>query len=251
MNLTVDSLFHITPGFTANEISALGVERTEHGFMNASGIAVVEIIGPTTKYAGWFSSSTLQIRNQLRKAVSDDTVRGIMLFVDSPGGQVAGSEDLASDVLEASQVKPLYAYASDMMASAAYHVSSQAGQIYANRGAMIGSIGTMMALYDVSKYFENLGIQAVPITSGGMKGAGMLGTPITAEIKAYFQGLIDEVTNYFVADVARGRAMSESQVRSLADGRIHLASQAQELGLIDGVMSLPQAINQMQTTFFT
>ena len=144
-------------------------------------------------------------------------------------------------------MKPTFSYAADMMASAAYEVASQTGRIFANESAMVGSIGTMTVLTDMTGLAEKLGIKVIPVTSGGMKGAGIPGTPITEEKVAYIQSLIDGMNDQFVGAVALGRNMSLNQARQLADGRVHLAEAAVDLGLIDGITSLENAITALQT----
>ena len=168
------------------------------------------------------------------------------MHVDSPGGEVSGNLDLAGDVRALSEIKPTFTYASDMLASAAYETASQTGRIYSNAGALVGSIGTMSSMIDASELAANMGVKVIPITSGGMKGEGMFGTPVTQEQINYRQGLINSMNNQFIEAVASGRNMDHNQARGLADGRVHMAADAVQLGLIDGVTSLETAISNLQ-----
>jgi signal peptide peptidase SppA len=209
--------------------------------------AIIPIIGPTSKYGGFGTASTMKIREQVRAAATDDTVESVLLYVDSPGGAVAGNRDLARDVRELNKVKPVHAYAADMMASAAYGVASQAGKIVANEGAIVGSIGTMSALVDTSGAYEKAGVKVHPITSGGVKGMGMPGTKITQEQIQHQQQLINKVSAQFVNSVAEGRGFSQAKAKELADGRLHIAADAASIGLVDAVASLESSIDNLQS----
>jgi ClpP class serine protease len=119
--------------------------------------------------------------------------------------------------------------------------------VFANDAtAMIGSIGTYIGLYDLSGSAAQKGVRAVVIKSGQYKGAGFPGSEITDDQKAYWQALVDKTQEAFSADVAKGRKLPLEKVNELADGRIHLAADAQVLGLIDGVRSFAAAVDELQ-----
>ncbi len=213
-------------------------------------IALIEIQGTMTKRGSSFSDagSTVRIRQAVRAAARDPDVGGILLRIDSPGGTVAGTADLAREVHQAAKQKPVFAFADDLTASAAYWVASQAEKVYANqRTAFIGSIGTYFALYDYSVLAEKEGIRAVMMKAGKFKGAGFPGTEITPEQQEYWQGLVDKVQVEFSAAISAGRKLSAARVAELADGRVHTAADAQALGLIDGIQSLETTIAELQS----
>ncbi|HEY4760940.1 MAG TPA: S49 family peptidase, partial [Thermoguttaceae bacterium] len=189
------------------------------------------------------AGSTILIRQAIRSAVRDPEVGGILLRIDSPGGTVAGTADLADDVAAAAARKPLFAYVEDLTASAAYWIASQAERIYANSTtAVIGSIGTWIGLYDFSANAAKEGIKAIVLKAGKFKGAGFMGTEITDEQKAEWQRLIDKTQAEFTAGVAKGRKIPVARIEELADGRIHMAADAQKLGLIDDIKSIDQTL---------
>ena len=210
----------------------------------ADGVAIVRLLGPLMK--GWSKyggTSTIDARRQLRAAAVDKKVKGVLLAIDSPGGTAAGTAELADEVQAAGRAKPLHAFIEDTGASAAYWAASQAGRITANRGAMVGSIGTMAVLYDVSKAAEKQGVEPVVFTTGPYKAMGVEGAAITAEQREYWQGVVDKLNEGFLDAVSRGRGFGKEGLDAVSDGRVWVGKDAQALGLIDGVGSFDDAMN--------
>jgi signal peptide peptidase SppA len=212
-----------------------------------NGIATIGIYGPMMKHQASIgrSTSTLLARRQVRQATADPNVSAILLHIDSPGGTVAGTAELAADVAAAAAAKPTIAYLEDVGASAAYHVASQARRIYANAAALVGSIGTFGVVYDSSRKAERDGIKVHVVRAGAFKGYGTPGTEITAAQLAEHQRLVDGLQAHFTRAVAAGRRMSLADAGKLADGRVHLAADALALRLIDGVQTLDQTYHQL------
>lgn len=214
--------------------------RVVDGFRRIGRTAVVEIIGPMERRRSWWSwliGSVIseEVSASIREAVADSAVDEIALFIDSPGGQYAGTGDLAEVVFRARGQKRITAYLSDLGASAAYWVAAQADRVYANPEALVGSIGTYSVVADWSAFFEKEGIKVHLIRSGEFKGAGAFGTQITDAQLAEFQRIVDSINREFLKGVGRGRGLPMGRVRELADGRVHIAADAKGLGLIDGV----------------
>ncbi len=230
-------------------IDAVSVEKiTQQNGSDQSTVSVIDIAGVMTKGGSSMSrsGSTIRARQEVRRAANDPGVSGIVLRIDSPGGTVAGTSDLADEVTKAKAKKPVYAYVEDGAASAAYWVASQANKVYANSPtANIGSIGTFISLEDQSGKYAAEGIKPVVISSGGVKGMGVAGTEITDEQKQHLQEIVTEKQGSFTAAVANGRKMDVERVKQLADGRIHGAAKAQELGLIDGVKSFDDVLSEL------
>ena len=213
-------------------------------------IAVINLTGTLTKKPASLSddTSTVEARNQIRAARRSQEIKGILLFVDSPGGTVAGTPDLAEEVAAAAAEMPVTAFVEDLVASAAYWVASQADRIVANhKTAFVGSIGAFMGLYDLSARAGQLGMKPVLITSGGVKGMGFPGTEITEAHKTMLQGLVNETQAEFNKAVARGRAMSQAQVEKLADGALHTADTALDLNLVDAIQSFDETVAELKT----
>lgn len=222
--------------------------RTDEQSADGQRIAMIAIRGMLTKQGSSVSDagSTIAIRKAIRDAAGDGNVDAILLVFDSPGGVVSGVADLAADVRSARSQKPVFAFVEDLCASAAYWIASQCDRVFANQyTAQIGSIGTYLALYDYSKQAEKEGVRAVVIKSGHYKGAGFPGTEVTEEQQAAWQQVVDGLQAQFSEAVSSGRSIALATVRVLADGRVHLAADAQSLGLIDGVQSLETTIAQL------
>jgi len=212
-------------------------------------IAVIQAVGTLMKQASSLeeSTSTVALRRQIRQAVADPTVGGIILSIDSPGGTSAGTASLAMDVRRAAAIKPTWAFVDDLAASAAYWIASQADRIDANdHSALVGSIGTIIGLWDISKWADKQGIEAVVVATGELKGTAFPGTEITDAQRHYLQGLVDDVETSFESAVAAGRGIDADQVRRLATGQVYPASTALKEKLIDGIRSLDEVVAEMR-----
>jgi len=205
--------------------------------------AVIPILGPIEKRGSFFlmlfgGTSIQFVQRALWAAVADKDVKRILLRIDSPGGSVNGLSELGDTLNDVKAKKPVFAYIEGMGCSAAYYIASYAEQIYAERTALIGSIGTIMALYDWSAWAAKEGIKPVVIATGEYKGAGIVGTEVTEAHKAEFQKIVDFYFGDFMNAVARGRGMTKAQLKEYADGRIWGAPEAKTIGLSDGVKRL-------------
>ena len=211
-------------------------------------VATVRVEGTLMKRSSSLSSSsgTVQMRKDVRDAANNPDVSAILLAIDSPGGTVAGTDDLAAEVRAAAKKKPVYAFVSDLCASAAYWVASQADAIFVNSDtALVGSIGTVMTVYDVSKAAEKNGVEAVVFATGPLKGAGTEGTAITAEQRDYFQKIVDSAQGSFDAAVQKGRSLTDNQLKAVRTGGVFDAADAEAKKLIDGVKSYEQVFSAL------
>lgn len=224
--------------------------RAEDGKSYAIGgneTAVIRIAGPMmkgdSKYGG---ANSVRVRQAIRAAANDPAVASIMLHIDSPGGTVDGTLELANEVTRARESKPVFAHLEDYGASAAYWVASQAERITANAMAQVGSIGTMLYLQDTSGAAQAEGIKVIVLGTGTMKGAFAPGAPITDEQIAYAMERLNEMNGHFLAAVKKGRGMTAAQINGIAaEARIYMPPAAKELGLIDGIASFEQAMAAM------
>lgn len=192
------------------------------------------------------STSTVMARRDIRTAAQSPAIGGIMLIIDSPGGSAAGTDDLYQEISAAAAQKPVVAFIEDLGASAAFYAACGATEIYANNpGAWVGSIGTVMTIYDVSKQATDAGVEAVVFATGDLKGAGTPGAPLTQDQRDYFQGLIDNTQKLFDAAVSTGRELNAKQLAAVRTGQVWPASQAAGLGLIDGILPYDQACNRL------
>jgi signal peptide peptidase SppA len=215
----------------------------------SDGVAVIPITGVMSKEGSpsLGGASTVAIRRQVRIAKADADVKAAVLLIDSPGGDVAGLNDLANDVKSFADVKPMYAYIEDLGASAAYWVASQCNAIYSNSNALIGSIGTMMAIADSSEAADKAGVKVHVLRSGEHKGIGEPGVPVSQANLDHIQSIVDTFASHFVSAVNRGRNLSLKAGDPPADGRVLVGAAARNAGLTDGVTSLDNVINKLKS----
>ena len=176
----------------------------------------------------------------IEKMEKSDKNKGILLYVDSPGGAVYESDEMYLKLMEYKEKtkRPIWAYFASQACSGGYYISMAADKIYANRNCWTGSIGVIVSLTNCKKLYDKLGIKEIDITSGKNKAMGSQGLELTKEQRGILQSLVDEAYDQFVAIVADGRKMDKSAVKKIADGRIYSAKQAKEINLVDEVGSL-------------
>lgn len=217
------------------------------------GVAVVSMEGSLVHKMGTMDPvSGMQgydgIAAKLDAAANDPRAKAILLNVDSPGGEVSGAFDLADKVAQVRSRKPVFAYADDMMASAAFLVASQAQGIFASQTANIGSVGVLLAHTDNSKRMESAGVKVTLIHSGKHKVDGNPYGPLPEEVQAELQSEIDGIRDKFAQYVANGRKMSKTDVLA-TEARTYGATAAVNTGFADGVMSFDAAISHISSTF--
>lgn len=218
----------------------------------ASGVGVVPIIGPlsqrTTLMEALFGVGTSMnaIGAQIKSYVVDPTVKAIVLDIDSPGGTVAGSQELAQLVLDAREVKPVIAVANSLMASAAYWIGSAASEVVSTPSALVGSIGVIAVHMDESKALEMLGVKATLITAGKYKGEMDPTQPLTDEAKSRMQDMVDQAYGAFINSVARGRGVSSADVRTnYGQGRLLTSREALTAGMVDRIGTLEETLGRV------
>lgn len=215
------------------------------------GIATIPIIGTMQKQRSSMSmgTSTVEARRLIRAAAADPEVKGIFLLFDTPGGTVAGTGELASDIAKAREQKPVYGFADDFCASAGYWALAQCSKVFTNATGVVGSIGTYSVVSDYSAQAALRGVKVHVIRAGANKGAGQPGTEITAAHLAEWQRRIDAINEQFLLGVASGRAgkLTLDQVRTIADGGVHVGQQAVDKKLVDAVSSAEDAIAELMS----
>lgn len=221
--------------------------RRGYSYEVVDGVAVVSLEGLLMKHEASMdeSTSTVMMRNTIRKMRIDDAVKAVVICVDSPGGTVSGAYDLADDIAALATGKPCYGYAQNLSASAGYLQLSQCREISAGRTALVGSIGTYASVRDYSGWFKKQGMRVHLIGSGGFKGAGLPGTKITAAQLAEWQREVDGLNAAFIDAVSKGRRLDRATVEKLADGRVHIAADAKNAKLIDRVESLDELVSRV------
>ena len=218
-------------------------------YINHDGTAVISITGIIGK--GWSpamrvfgGTSTGMIAKQIQTALADHSVKQILLYIDSAGGAVDGTQALAEMVLAARGKKPITALGDGMMASAAYWIGSSADKVYAASGTtQVGSIGVVAAHLDISGLESQMGVKTTEISAGRFKRITSQYEPLSADGRANIQESVDYLYGLFVSHVAKARRVPEKTVlSSMAEGRVFIGKQAQTAGLIDGIKTLEEIL---------
>lgn len=214
-------------------------------------VLVVDVRGVMSRGGDyWGGTSTAAIISALEVAKSDESIKGVLLSINSPGGTFAGTMELGHVIGELSAIKPVYSAITDLGASAAYWAASQSTRVYAAPDALVGSIGTFAAVADFSRYFENAGVKVHVIradTTGEFKGAGTFGTAITDTQLAHMRQLMTSRNQFFLDAVSQGRNMPQAQLSQIADGRVFTANESLQLGLVDQVGTASQALSELMS----
>jgi protease-4 len=189
---------------------------------------------------GFGVATSEEITQSLKDADEDENVKAIVLRINSPGGSPAAAEEIVSAMKKID--KPIVISMGDMAASAAYYISAPADKILANPDTMTGSIGVIWEFQNRSKFYDKDGTSFYIAKSGELKDMGGDWKGLSDEEKRYADQVISEAYSRFVKEVADDRNLSLSKVKDLADGRIYTGAKAKELGLVDELGSLDDAI---------
>ncbi|TLM66018.1 MAG: signal peptide peptidase SppA [Deltaproteobacteria bacterium] len=228
------------------------LDNSRNGSYVLDQVAVIPMIGVIGKRMNLFTEisggvSTEMIAKDFEQAVNDPAIKGIVLHIDSPGGTVDGTKQLADMIAGYRGTKPVLACADGMMCSAAYWIGSAADGInIADLTTDVGSIGVVAAHQDISGWEEKHGVKTTEITAGKYKRAISQYQPLSEEGRAMIQADLDQIYELFVDAVAGNRGKSVDAVLSeMAEGRVFLGRKAVEAGLVDGVATLAETINQV------
>lgn len=213
------------------------------------GVAIVEMDGVLVKRASYFASvsgmtSTQLIQAAFLQAMNDSNVQSIILAIDSPGGNVDGTQ-LLSDTIRAQRGKgkPIYAIANGQMCSAAYWIGSAADKVYiADQTTVIGSIGVVCTHVDTSKAEEMDGVKVTEITAGKYKRVASQHEPLSDAGRKSIQDMVDSIYTIMVHDIALNRRVTEEQVLAMADGKVYMGQEGIDVGLADGYSTLPALV---------
>lgn len=237
--LVLISLFIISY-LLANFIGSFSEEKIQDQ------IVVVQIIGPITsgESQDFLSSgvaSSSRIVKDLEKADENDAVKGIILEINSPGGTVVASEEIANKVKSID--KPVVSWIREIGTSGAYWVASSSDAIISDPLSITGSIGVIGSYLEFSELFEKYGVEYQQLTTGKYKDTGSPFKELTDDERRVLQGKIDKIHEYFVNEVASNRGLEKENVKELATGIFYLGNEAYDLGLVDYLGGKDLAIN--------
>ncbi len=184
--------------------------------------------------------------SDLKKFARDDSIKAIILHVNTPGGGVAASEEIYQEVkrIRDKKKKPVVASIETVGASGGYYISSATSKIFANRGSIVGSIGVIAEWYNYGDLIHWAKLKDVVLKTGEFKDTGNPARDLTPAEREYLQRLLDNMYAQFIRAVAEGRKLKEEDVRSLADGKVWTGEQAKQLKLIDEFGDFQAAVEE-------
>ena len=167
----------------------------------------------------------------------DENNLGILLFIDSPGGEIKASDELYLKLMDYKEAtgRPIFCFFDGTACSGGYYVAMASDEICADRNCICVNIGVYISTYNMTGLFKKLGVEQIAFKSSENKGIGMTGLPWTDEQKEIYQTIVDLYYDQFLEVVSAGRHMTKAQVRQKDDGREMLAVQALEAGFIDSI----------------
>lgn len=241
------SIWAIHPGHLAGMLSNLPTNHAALNNAKATGkkqgakkqgaIAVIPIVGPLSKRYSFFSmlfggTSMVEIGRLVTTAAADDDVSAIVLDIDSPGGTVAGTEELSSIIFDARSRKPIIGFSDGTLASAAYWIGSAAHKLVISKSAGVGSIGVVVIHTDYSEQDAKAGVRHTVLTAGKYKAVGNSAAPLSEEDRKIIQDRLEYTHSVFIDAVAKNLDLPAELVRStMADGGVHIGDQAVKIGM--------------------
>ena len=207
------------------------------------GVAIIPVRGILVHGAAWgfFGETSYDdVRKMVAAAIKDEDATAIALHIDSPGGEVAGCFDLASDIYFLREIKPIYAICDECAYSAAYAIASAASKIYVPRTGGVGSIGVIALRLDITGALAQMGIKITTLAFGERKTDTYPTTPLSAEAEKRLQADIDVLGEIFLEIVARNRGIEVEKVREMQAGTF-LGQSGVNSGLADAVLTPDEA----------
>ena len=216
---------------------AMAVRNSGYGgFVDGHGerVGVVEVFGVI------YESDT--ILHQIKRFREDDTIKAIVLRINSPGGSVGPSQEIYQEIIKTTDTKPVVASMGAVAASGGYYVAAGADEIYANPGTITGSIGVIMQYTNFKDLLSKIGLTPVVIKSGEYKDIGSPVREMTEAEEKLLQAFSDQIHHQFISAVAEGRKLEKTAVEAIADGRIMSGEAAKAAGLVDKLGNLEDAV---------
>lgn len=206
-----------------------------------SDVAVIPWSGMMVKSAGFLQEACMgavsheRLAHAMQQAMNDKEIKTVVFDINSPGGTVRGTPELASLAAELSNKKMTYAFTDGMMASAAVYAGIPARETYLTPSAAIGSIGTILGVLDDSVRMQMEGLKLELFSAGTHKGIGMSGRALSNEDRAYLQSIVDEANAGFLSRVKQSRPGVAKE--ALTSAKVYTGRQAVDVGLADGLVS--------------
>ena len=197
-------------------------------------VGIVELTGNIT--------SSRDIIHSIKRFRENSSIKAIVIRIDSPGGAVGPAQEIFREIRKTVNTKKVIASMGTVAASGGYYVAAGADGIVANPGTITGSIGVIMGFANFQELLRKIGMIPVVVKSGRYKDIGSPVREMTKDERSLLQNLSNQIHRQFIADIANGRGMDLSKVEGIADGRIFTGEEAKNLGLIDRLGNLEDAI---------
>ena len=211
-------------------MTVAGVEAEDDG----DKVGVIEIVGAIV------DSQT--IIDDLKAFRENESIKAIVVRVDSPGGGVGPSQEIYREIRKTVAEKKVIISMGSVAASGGYYVAAAGDGIIANPGTITGSIGVIMGYTNFETLMQKIGLTPVVIKSGEYKDLGSPARPMTAKEKSLLEGVTHTIHRQFIEDIAVGRSMAPAKVEAIADGRIFTGEDAQKMGLVDRLGNFQDAV---------
>ena len=234
--------------------SELSADAVVNGAQNVLMVKLSGMITEEDDSSGWVvdpASSQAALR-KIQMAKGNPDIAGILLHVNSGGGGITASDILwksLKDFKAADTNRVVVVLMGSVAASGAYYIATAADAIVANPTTLTGSIGVILNSFNVQELAGKIGLKSVTIKSGGNKDILSPFAELTPEQQQMLQDMVDAMHSRFVSIVAEGRGLEEARVRAIADGRILLAQEALDNGLVDTIGYLDDAKAEFEKRF--
>ena len=199
-------------------------------------VGLIRIEGTITDYL-----DTVSI---ISEATKDESIKAVVIDVDSPGGAVGASQEIYRTIEKSREKKPVIVSMGNVAASGGYYISAPANVIYANPGTITGSIGVIIQHVDVSEILNKFGVKVNTIKSGANKDILYPTKPLLPEQKALLEKTVMDVYDQFLDAIVRYRPIKKDVLKSYADGRVFSGNEAKALGLVDKIGNIQDAISE-------
>jgi protease-4 len=210
----------------------IGTRHTDFEF--GEKVGVIEVIGAI--------ADSKDIIHKLKLFREEDSIKAIVIRIDSPGGGVGPSQEIFREIRKTSEIKKVIASMGGVAASGGYYIAVGADGIVANPGTITGSIGVLMGYTNFQELLNKIGLVPIVIKSGEYKDIGSPVRKMTEKEEKILSNLANQIHVQFIKAIAEGRGMEESKIEKLADGRIFSGEEAKKLGLIDRLGNLEDAV---------
>ncbi|MGC8942341.1 MAG: signal peptide peptidase SppA [Sulfurihydrogenibium sp.] len=185
--------------------------------------------------------------SNISQAEKDDSIKAVVIAVDSPGGAVGASQEIYRAIEKLRQKKPVVVSMGNVAASGGYYISAAANVIYANPGTITGSIGVIIQQVDLSEVLNKIGVKVNTVKSGENKDILYPTKSLTPEQKQLLEKTVMDVYDQFLDAIVKYRPIKKDVLKTYADGRVFSGREAQKLGLVDKLGNIQDAIKEAKS----